>query len=68
MERVAGVTLGVLEDAKPRGFAAIYQDGARVTGDLVKIDEGAIWLSGTAVGEEVRLPIAGLRSLIVLRH
>jgi len=40
MERVAGVTLGVLEDAKPRGFAAIYQDGARVTGDLVKVDEG----------------------------
>jgi hypothetical protein len=65
---IAGLTLGVPEDAKPRSTAAIYQDGARLTGDLVKVDEQSIWLSGTVVGEEVRLPIAGLRSLIVMRH
>jgi hypothetical protein len=47
---------------------AIYEDGTRLSGELVKVDAAALWLSGTAFGDELRLPIAGMRSLIVLRH
>jgi len=67
-EKVAGMFFGAPVQFKPRGALAVYQHGTRLTGDLVKIDESAVWLSGTTLCDELRIPFADLRSLIVLRH
>src|SRR5262249_12271919 len=55
-------------DAEPRAIRASYQDGTQVSGGLVKVQDGAVWLSAPGTKQQLRLPIDGLRSLIVLRH
>jgi hypothetical protein len=66
--KVVSIYLGAPAEIEPRAVAAIYQDGTRLTGDLVKVDEEALWLSSDVIGERFRLPLAGLRSLAVLGH
>ncbi len=55
-------------DAEPRAIRASYQDGTQVSGGLVKVQDGAVWLAAPGAKEQLRLPVEGLRSLIVLRH
>jgi peroxiredoxin len=42
-----------------------YQDSTRVSGRLLKIENGTIWLESPCVREPLQLPVAGLRSLVV---
>jgi hypothetical protein len=56
------------EDAAPRMIRAVIQDGSRVSGDVVKIGDGVLDLSVPGIQEPLRLPLAGLRALVVLRH
>jgi len=51
-----------------RSIRAIYQDGARLSGDLEKVEKGPIWLKVPGIKDSLGLPIAGLRSLVILRH
>ncbi len=55
-------------DSEPRAIRASYQDGTQVSGELVKVEGGAVWLAAPGTKERLRLPIDGLRSLVVLRH
>jgi peroxiredoxin len=55
-------------DAEPRAIRASYQDGTQVSGGLAKVEAGAVWLTTPGTREPLRLPIDGLRSLVVLRH
>jgi len=55
-------------DAEPRAIRASYQDGTQVSGELVKVQDGAVWLAAPGTKQQLRLPVEGLRSLIVLRH
>src|SRR5207248_1338044 len=67
----AEIDLAVLSsggDAEPRAVRASYQDGTQVSGGLVKVEDGAVWLSAPGAKEPLRLPVDGLRSLVVLRH
>src|SRR5205807_1389860 len=66
-DRIAGVFLSVSNDDHPRTVRAVYQDGARLSGELLKVEKGALWLSLPGFKEPPRLPLAGLRSLVVLR-
>jgi thiol-disulfide isomerase/thioredoxin len=43
-----------------------YRDGSRFTGSLVRIEASDLTLRCPAVKEQLRLPLAGLRSLLVL--
>jgi hypothetical protein len=47
---------------------AVYWDGSRVSGELVGVEEGVLVLTVPGIQEPLRLPLAGLRSLVVLRH
>ena len=47
---------------------AVYQDGSRVSGELVKVEDGVLAFTVPGIQEPLRLPLAGLRSLVVLRH
>jgi thiol-disulfide isomerase/thioredoxin len=44
-----------------------YHDGIHVGGELAKVSEGALWMTSRAVTGTLRLPLEGLRSIIVLR-
>jgi hypothetical protein len=45
-----------------------YQDGSRVSGELLKLGEGTLDLKMPGIQEPLELPLAGLRALVVLRH
>ena len=51
---------------RPRVVRAVYSDGTRLGGDLRKVEAGALALAVPGVREVPRLPIDGLRSLVVL--
>ena len=66
--QISSVFLSVPKDEAPRMIRAVYQDGSRVSGDLVKVEDGVLVLKVPGIHEQLRLPLAGLRSLVVLRQ
>jgi peroxiredoxin len=67
-DKITSVFLSLPIDEPPRAIRAIYQDGARLSGDLEKVEQGSIWFRVPGIQEALGLPIAGLRSLVTLRH
>ena len=65
---VAAVTLPASKDEPPGTVRAVCQDGVRLSGELTKVEDGSLGLVSPAIEEPLRLPIQGLRSLVVLRH
>lgn len=43
------------------------RDGMRLSGELIKVDEEFVWLKSPAARDPVRLPLAGLKSITILR-
>jgi hypothetical protein len=66
--QVSSVFLSVPQDEAPRMIRAVYQDGSRVSGNLDKVEDAVLALTVPGIQEPLRLPLAGLRSLVVLRH
>jgi thiol-disulfide isomerase/thioredoxin len=62
-DRVVDVFLGKT-DQTARSLTVDYQDSSRFSGRLLKIEKEKIWLATPASSEPLRLPLAGLRSLI----
>ena len=56
------------DDETPRTLRVVYQDGSRFSGVLTSMEENQLTLSCRGVREACRLPLAGVRSLIPLRH
>jgi hypothetical protein len=65
---VSSVFLSITKEDEPRMLRAVYRDGSRVSGELVGVEEGVLVLTVPRIQEPARLPLAGLRSLVVLRH
>jgi thiol-disulfide isomerase/thioredoxin len=67
-------------DASNRTLRVVYRDGSRFSGTPTRIADGRLWLACPGIralgaqvpekkeAEPLRLPLAGLRSLVVLRH
>jgi hypothetical protein len=55
------------DDPAPRLIRAVFQDGSRISGDLVKVGDGILELNAPGFHEPLRLPLTGLRALLVLR-
>jgi thiol-disulfide isomerase/thioredoxin len=69
LSHVTRVFLARPQDEEPaRGICVVTQDGVRLSGELLQVQEGAIWLSMPGVKEFPRVPLARLRTLAVLRH
>ena len=66
--QVSSVFLSVTKEDAARMIRAVYRDGSRVSGELVGVEEGVLVLTVPGIQEPLRLPLAGLRSLVVLRH
>ncbi|HEV3121231.1 MAG TPA: TlpA disulfide reductase family protein, partial [Isosphaeraceae bacterium] len=65
---MAGVLLSGPRDDRPRGIRAVSHDGTRLSGELVKVEKGEVWMSVAGVTETLRLPLSALRTLVVTRR
>ncbi|MSR58160.1 MAG: TlpA family protein disulfide reductase [Planctomycetaceae bacterium] len=64
-DRVDSVLLSAADVGPPEPVTATYQDAARFSGELVRVDDNAVWLSSPAFGNGLRLPRQGMRSVSV---
>lgn len=64
-DQAADVTLSAPRDEPIRAIRAVYADGTRVSGDLERVEAGAIVVRVPGVEGPTRLPVAGLRSVVV---
>jgi thiol-disulfide isomerase/thioredoxin len=67
-DQISSVVISLPAEEKPRAMRAVYQDGNRLSGDLMKIEQGSLSVKVPGIKEAVRLSLDGLRSLIVLDH
>jgi peroxiredoxin len=65
-EKISSVFLSLPGDEKPQGLRAVYQNGSRYSGELQKVEKGALVLKVPGLADALRLPVAGLRSLVIL--
>ena len=63
VDAVASVFLSPATDEPARAIRASYQDGARLSGELIKVDGGTLLATTPGIEGALRLPLAGLRSL-----
>ncbi len=68
LDTFSSVFLSQSGEDKPRTLRAVYQDGTRFSGELLKIENGAMVLNVPGFKEPIKLPVAGLRSLVVMQH
>jgi thiol-disulfide isomerase/thioredoxin len=68
LSQVTRVFLARPREEPARGICVVTQDGVRLSGELLQVQEGAIWLSVPGVKEFPHVPLARLRTLAVLRH
>jgi thiol-disulfide isomerase/thioredoxin len=54
----------VARDAAPPRHCLVYRDGTRLSGRVTRIEEAHVALTCPGVKEPLRLPLAGLRSLL----
>jgi len=66
--KISSVFLSLPGDDAARAIRVVYQDGSRLSGNLDKVEKGALVLTIPGVKESPRLPVAGLRSLLVLKE
>ena len=65
-EKISSVFLSAAGQEKPRGLRVVYQNGSRYSGELQRVENGVLVLAVPGVAQPLRLPVAGLRSLLIL--
>jgi thiol-disulfide isomerase/thioredoxin len=65
---VGKTSTGSVGGAPHCSLRVVYRDGSRFSGTATRIEEGCIALACPCVKETLSLPLAEVRSLIVLRH
>ncbi len=65
---ISSVFLSAAGDDRPRQIRVVYDDGTRLSGTLEKVENSSLVMSVPGVHQPVRLPTAGLRSVIVTRR
>jgi thiol-disulfide isomerase/thioredoxin len=66
VDDVGSIVLSSPAGVQPRQIRAVFQDGVRLSGELMKVDGERVWLNCPSVAEPLRLPIAELHTLMVL--
>lgn len=65
--RVQDVVLSRGEDAPLASLRALQSSGVRISGDLVKVEQGRLWLKSPGIREPLPLAMNDLQALIVLK-
>jgi peroxiredoxin len=66
--KVSSVFLSLPLEERPRALRAVYADGARISGGLVKVENRSLIMAVPGITQMLRLPVEGLRSLLILEH
>jgi peroxiredoxin len=67
-DRISGVFFANADDDRHREIRAVTHEGLRFSGNVLKVENRAVWLEVPGIKEPVRLPVSGLRSLIALQQ
>jgi peroxiredoxin len=67
-DKISSVIISLPGEEKPRAVRAVYYDGNRLSGDLLKIEKGSLVMGIPGIKDPVRLSLGGLRSLIATDH
>ena len=60
-DEVAGAMLAAPVVLDPREFRAVCHDGSRLSGDLLKVEKGDVWLKARGIDGPVRVRASDLR-------
>jgi thiol-disulfide isomerase/thioredoxin len=66
-DRISGIVLSHSDDVRHREVRVVTQDGIRLSGSVLKVEHGEVWMEVKAVQEPLRLPVSVLRSLVALQ-
>ena len=66
-EQVARIIFSRAVAIPHRSLRAVFQDGSRLSGDILKVEKGSLFLTNAYVDGPEKLPLEGLRSLSVLQ-
>ncbi len=64
-DAVESVVLSPSGDAPPCDLRAVFRDGARLSGNLRKVEKGRLWLGRPGIAEPLGVRAADLQTLIV---
>ncbi|MDB5349869.1 MAG: thiol-disulfide isomerase-like thioredoxin [Planctomycetota bacterium] len=68
LDQISSVFLAPASEVPPRAIRVVSQDGSRLSGELIKVENGELWMSVPGVKETPRLASSALRTLVVTRH
>ncbi len=67
-DQIAGLVLSTAAETSLCPFRVVYQDGTQISGELTHIGDDHLKLTTPGIREPLTLPLAQLRSLMVLKH
>ncbi len=65
-DQVGSVALSPSGDLPSRKIRAAFQDGVRLSGELIKVEDGRLWMTCPGVAEPLGLRVSELHTLVVL--
>lgn len=68
VDRISSVYLALSKEKPQRGVRVQSLDGTRVSGELLKVQNGKVQVSVPDIKETLNVPVADLRSVMVLSH
>ena len=68
VDKIASVYLSLAKEKPQRAVRALSHDGSRVSGELLKVQNGKLFMSLPEIKETLEIPVAGLRSVVVVSH
>jgi thiol-disulfide isomerase/thioredoxin len=66
-DRISGIVFSHPDQDRHREVLAVTRDGVRLSGNVLKVNRGEVWLDVTGIKDPLRLPVAILRSLVALQ-
>src|SRR5262249_3304228 len=67
-DRISSVYLALSKEKPQRAVRVQSLDGTRVSGELLKVQNGKVRVAVPEIKETLDVPVAGLRSVMVLSH
>ena len=68
LKSIAAINLDLKTTESPRDVRVVYHDGTRLSGSIKRVEADALVLTSPGVTSDLRLPLAGVRSLLVIKH
>jgi len=67
-DQVATMFLSAQAAGEPAQIRLVHQDGSQLSGELVKVADGAVSITTPGIAEPIQLPIKDLRAIVALRN